>query len=63
MLTLQIVAINKVDIPRVSANLDETKTKIRKNMGHSRIIEISAATGENVKELMLRTYNFIQKLS
>jgi hypothetical protein len=54
--------INKIDIPEVREKLDDTIGKLRKLAGHTRIMGISAATGENVKDLMKRVYKVVDSL-
>lgn len=58
----QVVVVNKIDIPEVREKLDETIAKLRKLTGHTRIMGISAATGENVKDLMKRVYKVVESL-
>jgi GTP-binding protein len=54
--------INKIDIPEVRAKLDDLTKQIKKIAGHSRVIGISAATGERVKELMQRVRKVVDAL-
>ena len=46
LLTEQVVVINKIDIPEVRDKLEELTKGIKKAAGHSRVLGISAATGE-----------------
>lgn len=45
-----IPVINKIDLP--SARIEETKEEIRRLLGDGDILEVSAKTGEGVKELL-----------
>lgn len=58
----QVVVINKIDLPEVRDKLDATMQLIKKLCGHSRVMGISAITGERVRELMQRTHKMIQSL-
>lgn len=55
----QVVVINKMDIPEVQEKADELKQQLQELAGHTRILTISAATQENVKELMNRLKKFV----
>ena len=55
----QVVVLNKVDIPEVKEQEAELISELKKKAGHSRILTISAATTENVKELMGRLKKFV----
>lgn len=55
----QVVVLNKCDITEVKELEEEIKAELRKKAGHSRIFSISAATTENVKELMGRLKKFV----
>ena len=61
-LKTQVVVVNKIDIPAVQDKLPELKLQLRELAGHSRIMGISAATGENVKELMRRVHSLVSAL-
>lgn len=53
-LKTQVVVVNKLDIPAVRDAFPRLRRDIRDICGHTRIVGISAATGEGVKELMGR---------
>ena len=59
---VKVVVINKIDIPEVRAKLDDLTKQVKKLAGHSRVIGISAATGERVKELMQRVRKVVDSL-
>eukprot|EP00596_Hydrurales_sp_CCMP1899_P000561 CAMPEP_0119039956 /NCGR_PEP_ID=MMETSP1177-20130426/9734_1 /TAXON_ID=2985 /ORGANISM="Ochromonas sp, Strain CCMP1899" /LENGTH=558 /DNA_ID=CAMNT_0007004517 /DNA_START=218 /DNA_END=1894 /DNA_ORIENTATION=- len=59
---MQVVVINKIDIPEVQEKLEELTKGIKKAAGHSRVLGISAATGERVKELMIRVRKVVESL-
>ena len=54
----QVVVLNKVDISEVKELEDDLIAELKKQAGHSRVLSISAATTENVKELMGRLKKF-----
>jgi len=56
----QIVAFNKMDLPDVQAKWPEVKSKIEA-LGYE-IIPISAATHENVEQVLWKAYNMLQNL-
>ena len=58
----QVVVVNKIDIPEVRDSLDGLVEEIRKEAGHKRVLGISAATGERVKELMQRLRKLVASL-
>jgi GTPase len=58
----QVVVVNKIDIPEVRDNLPTLLEKLRQAGGHSRVLGISAATGEGVKELMKRMRKYMDSL-
>lgn len=58
----QVVVINKIDIPEVREKLPEMIKQLRKVAGHTRIIGISAATGENVRDTMRRVQKLVLSL-
>ena len=58
----QVVAINKIDDPSNNDLLDEVIKEIKQRAKHTRVIGISAATGENVKELMIRVRQLVESL-
>lgn len=58
-LKTQVVVINKVDIPAVREKLAGLTEELRAASGHSRVMGISAATGERVKELMRRVHRLV----
>jgi hypothetical protein len=59
-LKAQVVVVNKVDIPAVREALPGLLTMLRRAAGHSRVMGISAATGENVRELMRRVHKLVR---
>lgn len=54
----QVVVLNKIDVPEVKEREEELLEKLRQAAGHSRVLSISAATTQNVKELMGRLKKF-----
>ena len=54
----QVVVLNKVDVPEVQEKMDDLMEQLREAAGHSRVLSISAATTENVQELMTRLRKF-----
>lgn len=54
--------INKIDIPAVQEKLTNLRQSIANVAGHSRVIGISAVTGEKVKETMKRVLNLIKAM-
>lgn len=54
----QVVVLNKIDIPDVQEQQEDLLVKLRAAAGHSRVLSISAATTERVKELMGRLKKF-----
>jgi GTPase len=55
----QVVVLNKIDVPEVQEKTEELMDRLREEAGHSRVLSISAATTENVKELMGRLKKFV----
>lgn len=55
----QVVILNKIDVPEVADQKDEIIKALVDAAGHSRVLSISAATTENVKELMGRLRKFV----
>jgi len=55
----QVVVLNKVDITEVKELEDDLISELKRVAGHSRVLSISAATTENVKELMGRLKKFV----
>lgn len=58
----QIVVINKIDIPSVRDKLEILTTSLREQAQHTRVLGISAATGENVKATMIKTHKMLSSL-
>ena len=58
----QVVVLNKIDIPDVAEKQGQLVAQLRENMGHSRLLAISAAGRIGVKDLMERTGNFLGKI-
>lgn len=56
----QVVVLNKIDVPEVQEKSEELIQKLREAAGHSRVLSISAATTERVKELMGRLKKFAE---
>ncbi len=54
----QVVVLNKVDITDVKEMEEDIIAELKRKAGHSRVLSISAATTENVKELMGRLKKF-----
>ena len=57
-----MVVVNKIDIPEVRENLDSLIETLKKEAGHTRVIGISAATGERVKEVMQRVRKLVDSM-
>ena len=55
----QVIVINKIDIPEVRHRAPQLLHAIRTTVGHNRVMNVSAATGENCKELLWRTAKFL----
>lgn len=55
----QVVVLNKIDIPEVAEQQEAILSQLRAEAGHSRVLSISAATTERVKELMGRLRKFV----
>jgi len=55
----QVVVLNKLDVSEVKEREEELLQGLREAAGHSRVLSISAATTENVKELMTRLRSFV----
>lgn len=58
----EVIILNKIDIPEVRAKQVELIADLKQVAGHTRILPVSAATGENVKELMLRIRKLVESL-
>lgn len=58
----QVVVINKIDIPEVRERLDGLIAEIKQRSSHTRVLGISAATGERVKDLMQRVRKLVDAL-
>ncbi|KAL7530656.1 hypothetical protein ACHAXR_003616, partial [Thalassiosira sp. AJA248-18] len=56
----QVVVLNKVDVSEVKEQEEELVAQLLEAAGHSRVMTISAATTENVKELMRRLNKFVE---
>ena len=54
----QVVVLNKIDVTEVNEKKEELVAQLREAAGHSRVLTISGATTENVKELMGRLKKF-----
>ena len=55
----QVVVLNKIDVSEVKEEEEELIARLREAAGHSRVLSISAATTERVKELMGRLKKFV----
>ncbi|KAL7571537.1 hypothetical protein ACA910_020956 [Epithemia clementina (nom. ined.)] len=55
----QVVVLNKVDVPEVQERQEELLQQLREAAGHTRVLAISAATTENVQQLMSRLRKFV----
>ncbi|GAX18513.1 GTPase [Fistulifera solaris] len=55
----QVVILNKVDVPEVKEKEEELLQSLREAAGHSRVLPVSAATTENVSQLMSRLSKFV----
>ena len=55
----QVVILNKIDVSEVAEMKDDIIEALKEVAGHSRVLSISAATTENVKELMGRLKKFV----
>jgi GTP-binding protein len=58
-LKTQVVVVNKIDLPHVRDGLNGLVSELRKAAGHSRVMAASAATTENVRELMGRVLRLV----
>ena len=56
----QVVVLNKIDVSEVKEKQEEIIAGLREAAGHSRVLPISAATTERVKELMGRLKKFAE---
>lgn len=45
----QVVVLNKIDLPEVRAKMEELTAGLLEHMGHTRLMEISAAARENTQ--------------
>merc|ERR1712232_72139 len=57
----QVILVNKCDIPVVQERLPELMAALREKCGHTRVMDISVATGKNVDEVMKRIYKWFKK--
>jgi GTP-binding protein len=55
----QVVILNKIDVPEVRERQEELLSALQEAAGHTRVLSISAATTERVKELMGRLKKFV----
>jgi len=58
----QVVVLNKIDIPEVAERKDEFEQALKDACSHTRVMCISAATGEGVNDLMRRLRKFVDTL-
>ena len=54
--------VNKIDLPEVRDALPSLVTRLRAASGHTRVMGVSAATRENVPELMRRVRKLVDGL-
>jgi len=54
----QVVVLNKIDVTEVKEKQEELLAQLKEAAGHSRVLAISAATKDRVKELMGRLKKF-----
>lgn len=59
----QVVVVNKCDITETQDILPELMAALRKQCGHSRVFDISAATKYNCDKLMQRVYKWYRVLA
>jgi GTPase Era involved in 16S rRNA processing len=57
-----VVVLNKIDLPHVRAKSGELVEALLSRMGHTRVLEISAAARENTRELMQRVRRLLDKV-
>jgi GTP-binding protein len=55
----QVVVLNKIDVPEVREKEADLIEQLKEAAGHTRVMSISAATTERVKELMGRLKKFV----
>lgn len=55
----QVIVLNKMDVPAAREKSQHIMNQLRAECQHSRILSISAATTEGVKELMRRVKKFV----
>jgi len=58
----QVVVLNKIDLLHVSKKQKEILNLLKKSMSHSRLLPISAAGQIGIKELIEKTWNFLNKI-
>jgi GTPase len=58
----QVVVVNKIDIPDVRKRFNDTLLQLKSLAGHTRIVGISAATGENVRNCMSRVWKLVDSM-
>jgi len=59
---VQVVVINKIDLPHVRERLPQLRAELAEAAGHSRLFAVSAATGERTADLMMRVRRQLDKL-
>ena len=55
----QVVVLNKLDVPEVRHRAPELMQQLKAAAGHGRVMNVSAATGENCRELLRRTAKLV----
>ena len=58
----QVVVLNKIDLPDVAERQDELLKALKAEMGHKRIMPISAVKSTNTQELMARVRKLIESI-
>uniref|UniRef100_A0A0G4GVY6 OBG-type G domain-containing protein n=1 Tax=Chromera velia CCMP2878 TaxID=1169474 RepID=A0A0G4GVY6_9ALVE len=61
MMKPHVVVINKVDLPFVRQRISKLEEQLKRVLPHSRLLAVSAATGEGVQELMRRLRQLLDK--
>jgi GTP-binding protein len=59
---MQIVVVNKMDLPHVRERFPQLKAELEAAAGHSRVFAVSAATGERCNDLMQRARRQLDRL-
>ena len=59
----QVVVLTKTDLPHVASTADVTMRRLKEACGHGRAIAISSHSQSNLKELLARTNNLLQRVA